>query len=195
MKKSVNYRICLLVLGIGFNIPGSYGQVSKARGFINELYFGVPVSSEKFDIKRIFNKSENFYGYRESDTSKMAFISVNFEENKMMTFIGDHNSLFILFKSNGSFDQLAINSNYLKNEIGKCEKQVDQILSMFNKISFKTNKSDTFNDTNNLIGRGYSFYSSLKSYKNHRPYLNVSYVETYDGNYQIDLHYYPSFFY
>ncbi|HEY5326507.1 MAG TPA: hypothetical protein VIJ27_05870 [Mucilaginibacter sp.] len=195
MKKSFNYCIWLVLLGTCFNIPVSSGQMSNARNYINELYFGVPVSPEKFDIRRIFNRTENFYDYWESDTSKMASLSVKFEQNKLMTFLGNPNSLFIHFKPDGSFYNLAISSNYLRNEISKCEKQVAQILSLFDKISFKTNKNDTFNEKNILIGRGYSFYSSLKSYQRGRPYLQVSYIENSDGNYEMDLHYFPSFFY
>ena len=192
LKKLFLRLFYIILISNSYLIQSSYGQISKAKLLLNQLYFDVPTSPEKFDIRRIINRSENFYGYREPDTTRTSYVAINFEENKNMTFLGHENSMLIFFNPDGSFDQIAIKSIYEKNEISKCENQVEQILSKFKPISYKTSKIYNTNWENKMNGRGYSFFSSLKLFQKNQPYAQISYFENPDGFYEIDLHYFPT---
>jgi hypothetical protein len=181
-----------LIVLLAFIVPLHKAFAQNIKSKINALYFGVPESSEKFDIKAIFNRTENFYAYSEYNRFGMDNISVKFEENPEMTFIGQDNGLKIYFTAHGKFDQLVILSRYTSSDLNKCENQVKEILKKFEKISFRVNKSDSYDGEQNLIGRGYSFYSSVKSYNNRKSYFSIIYRLTPNQEYELDLHFYPA---
>lgn len=181
----------LIMFLIAISATDCFSQISKSKSKVEEIFFGFPKSSEKFDIKLIINSSENFYDYWESKTSEGS-VSVSFEENPFMSFLGSKNNIMLIFKENKKYDQLALTSDYRPSDITKCQKQLDEILNIFGPISYKTFKSTSQNGKNDLIGRGYSFYSSSNSILKKKSYLSITIRENYKGDYVFDIHYFPS---
>ncbi|WP_276360381.1 hypothetical protein [Daejeonella sp. H1SJ63] len=187
MKKK--HLITLLLIAI--SATNCFSQITNIKSKINDIFFNFPKSSEKFDIKLIVNSSENFYDYWESKTSNGS-MSVSFEQNPLMSFLGSKNNIMLILKENHKYDQLALTSEYSSNEASKCQKQLEEVLNIFDPISYKTFKSVSENENNDLIGRGYSFYSSSSSLLKKKAYLSLSIIENYKGNYVFDIHYFPS---
>ena len=181
----------MIFLIIAISATNCYSQITSIKSKINDIFFSFPKSSEKFDIKFIINSSENFYDYWESKTSNGS-MSVNFEQNPLMSFLGSKNNIMLILKENHKYDQMALISEYSSNDATKSQKQLEEVLNIFRPISYKTLKSVSENGNNDLIGRGYFFYSSSSSFLKKKSYLSLSIVENYKGNYVFDIHYYPS---
>lgn len=109
-----------------------------------------------------------------------------------MSFLGSKNKIALILKENNTYDQLALTSEYNQSDIIKAQKQLEEVLNIFGSISHKTFKSTSQNGNNELIGRGYSFYSSSQSLLKRKSYLSLDLREDYKGSYIVDIHYFPS---
>lgn len=170
-------------------------QVPKIKNNIIKLFFNIPKSPERFDIKLILNSSENFYDIKEFDYANIRGISSEFEENEALNYLGKQNHLSIYFKANGRFDQMAITSKYIIDDVNRCQEQISSLVSLFRILSYKTGDNASYDGDNKMIGRGKSFYSSLTSYKKLQPYLSISYSQRNNEDYILDIHYYPNHLY
>jgi len=184
-------KIAFLTLIILFNTFNSFAQISKIRLEVNKIFFEFPSSSERFDIKSIVNGSENFYDYYEN-SMVLNSISVGFEENPSLSYLGLKNTIILFFKGSKKYDQLVLKSEYGQKDVNQCKQQLIEVLDIFKKLSYKTYESVSRNGNNDIIGRGYSFYSSSNSLSKKKTYLSISLVENYKGEYVFDIHYYPT---
>ncbi|TZF85814.1 hypothetical protein FW774_01715 (plasmid) [Pedobacter sp. BS3] len=189
MPKYIFSTIISLLIGLN----SLNAQIIEIKKKISEIFFDFNLSPEKFDIKRNYDRSDNFYDYDEIKFGDQDDVTFKFEEHPLLNFLGKKNEITIIFKPSGAFDQLIILSHYPASEIGKCEAQIQQILSYFNKLCYKVKSSISQNGQKKLVGRGYFFYSSLNQSKTFKPFLNISCDIDRYGGYVLDIHYFPSF--
>jgi hypothetical protein len=169
-------------------------QISTIKEQMLELFWYLPSYSEKFDIRTKLHGSNNFTKVEDSDLRyNSEALYANFNGNKQLTSLGQDNVLNIYFDKASLPDQWVIISNYLPEEVNKCQVQFEQAVAYLKKISFKANPSTNTNVDDKLIGRGYWFYSSQTMLNQRKPYATINYsFKSYKNQYEFNIYFYPS---
>lgn len=192
--KFINNPKILLTFLLLFIANTLNAQISSIKSQILELYWYLPANSEKFDLRSKLHSSNNFTKVEDSNPKYgIDAISSNFENNKQLESLGIENKLYIYFDKNSFPDQWVITSSYTPDNFNRCQLQFNQILTYFNKVSFKSNESIINDASDKLIGRGFWFYSSQNMLNQRKPYATINYsYSNFKNQYELSIHYYPN---
>lgn len=165
-------------------------QTDNQRKLINQLFFDIPSSNGRSDIKAILSSNANFY-FPETQRSGPDYTDILFDDHIFLRLLGRSNSLSVFTHPDGTLKEIVISSHY-RNEKVKCKDQVAELVGMFDdESSVKYHSEPLIDGNNNSIGWRYTFYSSSDTRKKMRGYLSFSYKRRFNEDYVLDIHFYP----
>lgn len=140
-----------------------FGQIAAIKKNIAEMYFDIPLNATKFEVRVATNSSDNFYD-QENWNDYFHTVMASFYHNYKLSYLSqDCRIIFYFPTENDRTISRKINITYTENELNKCIKQYNEIVSIFDKISYTSTDGVITNSRNNQSGISKSFYSSEKA--------------------------------
>lgn len=182
-----------LIVFVLLIIEPCIGQISLVKKNLSELFFEIHVSPTKFDVRKVFHSDDNFFNYGGDDLGEYETISAKFKRNLKLSYLGRDDKSIIFWFNEGTeiSDSRKIYTEYFSDEYNLCLKQLNELFSIFNRCSFKSEKTLITNSKEEKSGEGWDFYSSEKSFKDEKPYLNIHYryikLKSIEGGYIFEI--------
>lgn len=168
-------KFILLFALLGFYLS-SLGQLPLIKKEVSQLFFNLPLSATRFEIRSLLNSNNNFYNVDNMHDYTNS-ISAKFRQNFKMSYLGFDNFIYFGFEgSEQNCNYRSLTLKYSETDFEKCYKQYKELITFFRKNSYTSDVANTSKDNSEVRNFGSTrFYLDEKSWREKKFYLKIEY--------------------